>query len=444
LFKFKENITTILAGFQWLSFLFVNTVVIPLSVGEAYHLSSLQISGNMARSFILTGLACLIQVLCGHRLPLMEGQTGLWWGVILSIASMGLSSGKSLVEVGGSLSVGIMLGGAAVILFGIFGLHKLLNKLFTPIVMAVLLLLLASQLINIFFAGMMGITSTGKVQGSVAILSIFLVILVSVLTIAGRGLLSNFSILIGIIVGWIMYAFLFGTSTKVMVPHFHDIAEIFVWGKPAYDIGIIIAGICTAMINTSNAIATFRAAESLLGISMEDGAYRRSFVLSGTYTLLSGIFSTVPYAPYTSSIGFLQTTRLFKRAPFIIGSVLLIILGCVPQLASFFSTLPISVGDAVLFVAYLQLFGSALRNIEGMHFTFKSIFRIALPTLVGLAVMATPSSSFASIHGFMHAIFSNGMLVGILLAVILENTIPWTRLESHVDSEKSSFEAKQK
>ena len=433
MFKLKENITTMLAGFQWLSFLFVNTVVIPLSVGEAYHLSSLQISGNMARSFILTGIACLIQALIGHRLPLMEGQTGQWWGMVLSIASIGISSGKSIGEVGGSLSVGIMLGGAVVILFGVFGLHKILNQLFTPIVMAVLLLLLASQLIDIFFAGMMGITSTGKVQGPVAILSIFLVILVSILTIAGRGLLSNFSILIGIIVGWILYAFLFGTSTRVVVPHFHDIAEIFVWGKPSFDIGIIIAGICTAIINTSNAIATFRAAEPLLGISIKDGAYRRSFVLSGTYTVLSGIFSTVPYAPYTSSIGFLQTTRLFNRAPFIIGSVLLIVLGCVPQLASFFSTLPISVGDAVLFVAYLQLFGSALRSIEGMQFNYKSIFRIALPTLVGLAILATPSSSFASIHGFMQAILSNGMLVGILLAVILENVIPWSRLESRID-----------
>jgi xanthine/uracil permease len=429
--KLKETITTTLAGFQWLSFIFVNTVVIPLSVGAAYHLTPLQISGTMARSFILTGIACLLQALIGHRLPLMEGQTGLWWGVILSIASIGLSSGKSIAVVGGSLSVGIMLGGTVVILFGVFGFHKILNKLFTPIVMAVLLFLLAAQLIDIFFAGMMGISNGGKIEGPVALLSIFLVVVVSILTIAGRGLLSNFSILIGIMIGWVLYTLLFGTTARVTVPHFHDIAEIFVWGKPSFDIGIIIAGICAAIINTSNSIATFRAAEPLLGISIEDGAYRRSFILSGIYTVLSGIFSTVPYAPYTSSIGFLKTTRLYNRAPFIIGSALLIVLGCVPQLASFFSTLPISVGDAVLFVAYLQLFGSALGNIEGIHFNFKTIFRIAMPTLIGLAILATPGSSFTSIHGFLHAILSNGMLVGILLAVILENTIPWSRLDAN-------------
>ena len=206
----RDTATTMLAGLQWLSFLFVNIVVIPLSIGEAYNMTTLEISGNMARSFILTGAASLIQALFGHRLPLMEGQTGLWWGVILSMANIGLASGLSLAEVGGSLSVGIMLGGAAVILFGLFGFHKLLNQLFTPIVMAVLLMLLAAQLINIFFAAMLGITSTGTVQVPTALLSVFLVVLVSFLTIAGRGLLSNFSILIGIVTGWILHVIFFG------------------------------------------------------------------------------------------------------------------------------------------------------------------------------------------------------------------------------------------
>jgi xanthine/uracil permease len=429
LFQFKQMTTTTLAGVQWLGFMFANTVVIPLSVGTAYHMTPLQISGDMARSFILTGIACLIQALFGHRLPLMEGQSGLWWGVILSLASIGIASGKSLSDVGGSLAVGIILGGAAIILSGIFGLHKILNKLFTPIVMAVLLLLLSAELIDIFFIGMMGISQGGKVQGPVALLSIFLIILVSALTLAGRGLLSNFSILIGIIIGWVIYVALFGPATQVVVPHIHDMIETFVWGKPSYDVGIIIAGVLTALINTTNTIATLRAAEPLLHVHVGNGSYKRSFVWTGIYTALSGVFSLVPYAPYTSSIGFLRTTRLYERAPFIIGGILLTILGCVPQLASFFSTLPISVGDAVLFVAYLQLFGSALQNIEGMRFNFKSIFRIAMPTLVGLAILSTPSDAFASIHGFMHSIIANGMLVGILISVILENVIPWSKLE---------------
>ena len=296
--------TTFIAGLQWLSFLFVNIVVIPLSIGQAYDMTPLEISGNMARSFILTGAASLLQALFGHRLPLVEGQTGLWWGVVLSMANIGVASGMSLAEVGGSLSVGMILGGAAVILFGLLGFHKLLNKWFTPIVMAVLLMLLAAQLINIFFAGMLGITATGTVQIPVALLSLFLVLLVSFLTIAGRGLLSNFSILIGIMVGWILYVIFFGPSSQMTVPRVQDVAAVFVWGEPAFDAGIMIAGVCAALINTSNSIATFRAAEPLFGVKLRDGEYRRSFLFTGLFTVLSGIFCVVPYGPYTSSIGF--------------------------------------------------------------------------------------------------------------------------------------------
>lgn len=420
---------TTLAGVQWLGFMFANTVVIPLSVASVYHMTPAQTSGDMARSFIFTGCACLFQVLFGHRLPLMEGQSGLWWGAVLSLASIGISSGDSLTEIGGSLGVGIIFGGITIVLAGIFGLYKILNKLFTPIVMAVLLLLLASQLLDIFFAGMMGLHDGGTIQGSVALLSIFLVVLVSILTLVGRGLVSNFSIMIGIIVGWLLYGAVFGRTSQVVVPHLHDIGETFVWGPPQYNTGILIAATLTALINTTNTIATLRAAEPLLNVEVKNSAYRRSFIFTGIYTAISGVFSLVPYAPYTSSIGFLRTTRLLGRAPFIIGAAIFTALGCVPQLASFFSTLPICVGDSVLFVAYLQLFGSALQNIEGIRFNFKSIFRLAMPSLTGLAILSTPSGAFASLHGFMHSIVANGMLVGILIAIIMENVIPWSKLE---------------
>ena len=67
--KLKGEMTTVIAGLQWLSFLFVNTVVIPLSIGEAYDMTALEISGNMARSFILTGAASLIQALWSSSAP---------------------------------------------------------------------------------------------------------------------------------------------------------------------------------------------------------------------------------------------------------------------------------------------------------------------------------------------------------------------------------------
>lgn len=431
----RSHTVTLMAGIQWLGFMFANTVVIPLSTSTAFHLSQAATAGVMARSFILTGLACLLQAWFGHRLPLMEGQSGLWWGVILNLIAMSASLAIPFQTIGGSLALGMLLGGVLLILLGVAGMHRFLNRLFTPVVMAVLLFLLAAQLIDIFFKGMLGIQGNGALDGQTTLLSIGIVVLVGALTIAAKGLLSNFSILIGLSVGWVAFVLVKGTQAKPIIPTWHHVAQTFAWGPLAgtgavpVNLGIVIATVVTALINTTNTIATLRAAEPVFQRSVPDGAYRRSLVWSGALTMASGVFAQVPYAPYTSSIGFLRTSRLLDRAPFILGAVLFTVMGLIPYISGFFSTMPYAVGAAVLFVAYLQLFGAALQNLEGIQFSFRGIFRIALPVLAGLAIQTLPTNTFSTLPGFAQSLVGNGMLVGILLSILLESLVPWNKLE---------------
>ncbi len=169
---FKTATVQAIAGLQWFVFMFTNTVVIPISVGGAFHLGAHAISGIMARAFILTGAACLLQGLLGHRLPLMEGQSGLWWGVILSLAALGAGSKQELAQVGGNLAFGMIVGGLIVAILGAIGLHSVLNRLFSPMVMAVLLILLAAQLIDIFFHSMLGLNDSPHIEPGIALLAI--------------------------------------------------------------------------------------------------------------------------------------------------------------------------------------------------------------------------------------------------------------------------------
>ncbi|HJV45157.1 MAG TPA: uracil/xanthine transporter [Bacillota bacterium] len=428
-------VATFLAGLQWLFFMFTNTVVIPLSVGTALQLPLAETTASVQRSFIYTGIACLLQAFLGHRYSLMEGQSGLWWGVILSLCATASASQMDLSVVGGSLSVGILLSGILIALLGTMGIGKVLNKIFTPIVMSVFLLLLTSQLILIFFKGMVGFTSEGRINVPIACLSFLLVFIVSVLTVSGKGLVSNFSILIGIVVGWIAYSLWFPTE-NLSTGSTSTLLILFPWGGVTHLAwGVVIMAILTGLINTTNTVATLRGAENIYETKMSDAVYKRSFIVTGFNSMISGLFGLVPYAPYASSIGFIQTTRIVERSAFVIGSFLFVILGSIPALGSFFSTLPISVGDAVLFVAYLQLFGSALRNIEGIRFNSKTIYRLAAPTLLGLAIMNLPATAFVSIHMYLRPLLSNGLLLGILVAIVLENVVNWSSYETSYTQE---------
>jgi len=423
-------VTTTLAGVQWLFFMFANVVVIPLSVGQAFHLPPAVITASLERAFIYTGIACILQGLLGHRLSLMEGPAGLWWGVILSLAASATTLGQSLTNLGGSLELGIIISGILISILGILGAGWWLRRLFNPIVTCTFYLLLSAQLVQIFFKGMVGLADGPRISPGIALLSLTLVILVLALSIWGRGFLSNFALLIGIVVGWIAFRLLFPGHSLALAPAGNALFALFPLGSLSANPGILITVILAGLLSTTNTFAALEGSEALYEAPVTATQYKRSFALTGINSAVAGLLGLVPFAPYVSALGFLSTTRILGRAPFLIGAALFILLGAIPALGQLFATLPVSVGDAVLLVAYLQLFGSALKNIEGMTFTYKTIYRLALPVLLGLALMTIPGAAFSTIPDLVRTLLQNGLVMGILLAMVSENIIHWDHLKT--------------
>lgn len=408
-----------LAGVQWLFFMFANTVVVPLSVGAAFELPDAEIAGIIRTSFIVTGAASILQAVFGHKYPLMEGHGGVWWGLVLSLCASAPAVGLSYAEVGGSLALGIILAGIMTILLGAFGFAGTLKKLFNPIVLTVYLFLLSSQLIMVFFKGMLGIDEEGKINAPIAMLSIGIVVLVLVLAAKGFGKLGNYSILIGMMVGWIAYSLLITTSVQVSDGS-STLFPFLPWGAFRMDIGIVLTAFLAGLINMANSLVAITTIEKLLKTKTSARQYRSSFILTGFHTIIAGLFGLIPYGPYTSSIGFLESTRIYQRLPFIMGGSLFIVMGLVPMLGSFFSMMPTSIGDAVLFVAYLQLFGNAVKNIRQLPLEEISLYRLTIPALVGLSVMTLTPVAFSVFPVLVQPIISNGLLVGVLLSLIME------------------------
>jgi xanthine/uracil permease len=410
---------TLLAGFQWLFFMFANTIVIPISIGGAFQLEPIEIVSAIQRSFIFTGIACLLQGLIGHRLALMEGQSGLWWGVILSLVATASTMNLELTTIGGSIAVGVIISGILITVFGVLGMGEILKTWFTPVVMFVFLLLLANQLITIFLKGMIGLNTGDSIDVKVACFSFTLAALTILIHVKGKGIISSLNLLIGMTVGWIGAVLLFPVEATEIIKTPPSLTW-FPWGQPAFEWGIVITVVITGLLNTTNTIATLKGAEDVFEKETTPKQYRASFVLTGLLSTFSGVLGLVPYAPYASSLGLLQSTGIRERAPFFVGSALFILLGMIPQLIAFFSTIPHSVGNTVLFVAYIQLFRTAIRNIEGLTFEPKTVYRIALPALLGLAIMSLPATAFTTTPQLVRPILSNGMLMGILVALFME------------------------
>ncbi|MDW0108768.1 uracil/xanthine transporter [Sporosarcina aquimarina] len=407
-----------LAGIQWLFFMVVNTVVVPLSIGLAFGLTDAETAGLIRTSFIVVGAASLLQSLIGHRYPLLEGHGGIWWGLVLSLCASAPAMGLSYSELGGSLAVGMLLAGIVTIILGAIGFTELLQKIFNPIVLVIYLFLLSCQLILYFFKGMMGIGDGGAINLPVALLSVIIVVAVLVMSMMGRGSIANFSILIGMLGGWVAFVLFFGNETTPTSGG--TLFKLLPLGELKLHIGIIVTAFIAGLINMANSLVAISTVESLFEERTTLKQYQASYYVTGVGTIVAGLFGLIPFGPYSSSIGFLQSTRIFQRGPFILGSALFIVLGLIPALGGFFSTMPETVGDSVLFVAYLQLFSTAIRNVRRLPLDNISMHRITIPMLVGLSILNVPPETFSAFPVMLQPLISNGLLVGVLLSVIME------------------------
>lgn len=427
---------TFLASIQWMFFIFTNVVVVPISIGAAFGLPAFEVVTILRSALIVTGIACILQALIGHKYPLLEGPSGLMWAMMLNLCAAAPTLGLSLQEIGGGIAAGMLLAGAVIMLLALCGAVPYIAKVFKPMVMNVFLMLLTFQLTFIFFKGMLKVNDNGTLDIPITLFSIVIAILVAVLKIKGNKIIGNFSLLIGIIIGWAIYALLF--PTEGIMASGHDLLSafsLFPLGTPKLEYGIIIITFIGCMTNLSNIFTSIQAASQIYKDNPKKSRYRNSMVLTGAYSLIGSLFGLVPYAPFASSIGFLESTQIYAKKPFLYGGAIIILLGIVPSFGLMLATIPITVGNAVLFVAYLQLLGTALKNLKVYNFDSITIHRIAIPVLVGVCLMTLDVKLYANFPSLLQPLLSNGFIMGVIISIILESSIKWNQQDTSPSSE---------
>lgn len=427
----QSTASVLLAGVQWLFFIFTNTVMVPLSIGHALDLSPAAIAESMQRSFILTGVVCIVQAAWGHRFALMDGPAGVWWGLVLSICASAPAMGMDLGTVAASLASGFILSGVLVIVLALCGFLRVMKRLFSPSVMGVFLFLIAFQLENTFFKGMVGFDVGGRFDLPIAGLSVVIIAVVALIHIKGKGVFGQFSLLGGIVFGWIAYVLLFGQSSRIDAAG-TDVISIWhwlPWGTPHIDPGILVVSMLAGIVNMMNTLTSLTAASTLYGRESTDKEAVKSVLFTNLFSIIAGCFGLIPFGTFASSIGFLENTRVLRRSALIVGAGLFIIVGAVPALSGWLVQLPLSVGGAALFAAYLQMFGTAFRTLSSTTYTPKTIYRIALPILTGICIMNLPASAFSDLPPLLTPLLSNGLVIGVLLVLVVENVVKWDRIK---------------
>lgn len=411
----------IFSSLQWTFFILANIVVIPVSVGFAFDLSLADIATLLQRTFFVIGITSLLQGLFGHKLPLNESPAGLWWSLFLIYAGFASTNGLSSEIVLRSLELGILVSGVIFILLSAFRLIDGIKKLFTPLVTGTYLVLLVSQLSGPFVKGILGIGYlTDGLDPTVAICALIILAFAVLLAKSRFKLLSSYSVLISLGFGWALFAVVGITKPlSIEVTSWISVAMPFAWGLPTFDLGIVLTAVFTSFLLLTNLIASADVVAKVIGQKEEVNYTRAGFVM-GINHIIAGCFSVIGSVPIAAVAGFISTTRIKERLPYLIGSAVILVMSFLPVVMAFLASLPVPVGYATLFLSISSLIGIGMKELRTVLDDEHAPSIISLSLMAGFGLMLLPASALASLPDSLVSLVNNGLIVGVIICIILE------------------------
>ncbi|MFE6134851.1 purine/pyrimidine permease [Bacillus sp. NPDC057893] len=418
----QHNQNHIMGTLQWFIFLLANSIALPIVVGGLFHLTTEEIFYLMQRTFFVVGISSFLQGWLGHRLPIADGPAGSWVGVftVLAYATVGQDQLHSTLQI---LELGMMVAGVVLIGLGVTGFIGRILFLFTPLVTGTFLLLLCLQLSGVFLKGMLGITTTvSQIDGFTALIAFGIFLFVVILSNFGKGFVKSYAVLIGLISGWIIFLIAGKVTIPSQVTHFVQLPQIFAWGLPKWNTGMAVSSFVMVCILVSNTVAAIIAINqaTIHKATIEQKQLKDGTWVGGISHIISSVFSTVGVVPLPATAGFIRLTKQKYIRSFLMACALLVVMSLFPSIIRYLASLPSAVASAVLMASFVQLIGIGLNNIKQVELNERNVTILGVAILFGCGVMFLPSGALQSLPSVMQYIFGNGLFVGTVVSILLE------------------------
>jgi uracil-xanthine permease len=327
---------TILVGLQHVVAMFGATVLAPLLMG---------FDPNVAIFF--SGIATLIFfALTGGRVPSYLGSSFAFIGPVLAATGAAVAAGPNP-------NVGLALGGiiAAGALYSIIGLivmaagHGWIEKLMPPVVTGAIVAAIGLVLAPIAINSASGI-GPGNADGTAFArwIALITVVAVGLFAVYAPGLARRIPILLGAIVGYIVY---FVAANQMGLGPAIDFSKIgaAAWiglpnfAAPVFD-GTAMALIApVAIVLVAENLGHIKAIGAMTGRSL-DPLLGRAFLGDGIATMVSGAGGGTGVTTYAENMGVMAITRIYSTALFIAAALIAILLGFSPKFGALIVTIP--------------------------------------------------------------------------------------------------------
>jgi len=257
---------------------------------------------------------------------------------------------------------------------------------------------------------------------------LLLSILVIVLSYGFKKLprIGHYSVLFSILFGWLLF-YIFDLAKPVtQVSSFIKLPEIFAFGPPRVEPSIIVMVIFITLLLLANMLATISVVQHVLErhqVQVEKNRLKQAGMVSGINQLLGGLFSAIGAVPVSGSAGFMETTKITSKKPFIIGSLMIVLISLFPPFTAFVAAIPEAVGYAAIFPVFASIIGLALQEFDGVKNKQNLYQVVGISLFAGIGAMFIPSQAFSEMSPALVSVLSNGLVLGAMVAVVTEKVL---------------------
>ncbi len=407
----------ILFGLQWFAVTIPIIVIIgKVTAGLQFTAPADEIVYLQKLTFVMAA-ALLVQVLAGHRLPLIIGPSSVLLIGIIASHAFGAEA----------IYTSILLGGILLSLLSVTGLFAHLQKLFTTRIVAVVLLLIAFTLAPTILHLIM---SPQSGSGSLANISFALVLVFAMFFSYRhlRGIWKSTLIIWAMIAGSLLYLILFPDPPAM--EHFQGgrlLGGFFcrVTSGLTLNAGVLISFLFCFIALSVNDLGSIQSMNEILKPSGQPQRITRGIFITGLANILAGFFGVIGPVNFSLSPGVLASTGCASRFTLIPAALLLCLISFSPAAIALLGNVPsVVIGCVLLFIMCSQ-FGAGLsilfESAEG--FQIETGMIIGLPILLGTIIAFLPADILNAFPAVLRPILGNGFVVGISAALILEHLV---------------------
>jgi xanthine/uracil permease len=408
---------SLLIGLQWCAIIVPWIIILGKIAGVFHFEDAADRTVYLQKLFFIAAVFILIQVLAGHRLPLVFGPSTVILIGIVSSHGFGTET----------IYTAALIGGALLTVCAVTGFFGTLQRLFTPRVVAVVLLLIAFCLMPTVLRLITETRAAVPVKANLlfaALLALSMMTLHRFLEGIGRSVIIVSAMFAGAVIYFMIFP---GAFERGAMEGAAPLASFFtnLTTSLSFDAGLTLSFVICYIALSINDLGSIQSMNALAAPPDMAGRVDRGILVTGIANIASSFLGVIGQVNYSISLGVVLSSGCLSRWTLVPAAAILLALAFSPLAIAFLGNVPaVVIGASLIYVLSTQvaaglmvLFGAA-RKVE-----LQDGLVVGMPLLVAVVVAFLPADAVSTFPPLIRPVAGNSFVMGVLAVLFLEHIL---------------------